>query len=94
MLPFNKNKSGQIAGIIMKTRSPDEDTESNDNSAAIDACAKDLIQGISQNDAKKVAEALKSAFQILESMPHEEGESEYTSKHTYEDQNIKAAKGE
>ena len=91
MLPFQKNKTGQVAGIIMKTRSPDEDKEPNDDSAAIDACAKDLIEAVHSRDTKRVAEAIKSAFEILESMPHEESD---VSPHTYEAQNIKAARGD
>lgn len=60
----------------MKTRTPDKESEDiqNDDSAGLEACANDLIQGVSQNDPKKVAEAIKSAFIILESMPHDEVE--------------------
>lgn len=68
----------------MKTRTPDKEAEDiqNDDSAGLQAAANDLIQGISQNDPKKVAEAIKSAFIILESMPHDEEPMP----HTYESQ--------
>lgn len=60
-----------------------EDTES----LAIESCAMELIMAVHLKDIKAVAEALKNAFNILESMPHEEADH---SPHTYEAQNIKA----
>lgn len=45
------------------------------------------------NDVKGVAEAIKSAFEILDSQPHEEGE--HTNEpHSYDAQNQKAGKEE
>lgn len=62
----------------MKTRSPDQkdENESSNDSAGLMACANDLMEGIRQNDAKKVAEAMRAAFEIMESEPHEEAEHE------------------
>jgi len=79
MLPFLKNKDRSIAGLIIKTRAPDEnpdaqESEENDGSAAIESCAQELIDAVHNRDIKAVASALKSAFDILESMPHEEAE--------------------
>lgn len=88
MLPFQKNKQGQVAGIIMKTREPDNKEES-DNSSAIEACAKDLIEAVHSRDIKRVAEALQSAFEILEN-----SEKSSVEPHSYDSQNIAAAKGE
>lgn len=67
----------------MKTRAPDapnENEENNNDLAGIEACANHLIQGIKAGNAKQVAEALKSAFEIMESEPHEEA----VEPHSYE----------
>lgn len=91
MLPILNKKQGQVAGLIIKNRTPDEKPEEDqDNSSyGVEACAKDLIDAVHAKDIKRVAEALKSAFDVLESIPHEEIEP-----HSYDAQNIKAAQGE
>lgn len=94
MLPFlkKKNETG-ISGVMIKHRTPDEkpeETTEDDKDAAIHACAQDLIDAVHAQDVKGAAEAIRSAFEILESMPHEE--AEHTSPHSYEAQNIQAAK--
>jgi len=40
----------------------------------LDACAAELVLGVEKHDHRAVSMALKSAFEILESMPHVEGE--------------------
>lgn len=84
MLPFLKQKQEGVATLTVKTRQPDETSEESDHDAAIHACAVELISAVHAHDTKGAAEALRSAFEILDSMPHEEGE--HTSPHTYEDQ--------
>lgn len=92
MLPFLKPKNQSVAGLIIKTRASDSpeapEQDENDKSGAIEACSQALITAVHAKDVKAVSEALKDAFEILDSMPHEEGE------HTYDAQNQKAAKGE
>lgn len=89
MLPFlkRKNESG-IAGVIIKHRQPDEkpqeNQEDNDKDAAIHACAQDLISAVHSHDVKGAAEAIRSAFEILDEMPHEEGP--HIEPHSYESQ--------
>ncbi len=56
--------------------------------SGIEQCAQDLINAIHGHDVQGVAEAMKSAFTILESQPHDE------SPHTYEDQNALAGEGQ
>jgi hypothetical protein len=94
VLPFLKRKQAASSGVIIKTREPDktseESTEQSIDSSAIESCARDLISAVHAQDAKGVAEAIKTAFDILESMPHEEM-SEGPSPHSYEAQNIKAS---
>jgi hypothetical protein len=76
MLPFLKPKS--VAGLIISHRKPDGSNQADhmegDENAALEACAEDLIRAIHAKDAKAAAEALKSAFEIADSMPHVEGE--------------------
>ena len=96
MLPFLKPKT--VAGLIISKRKPDggseeSHSEGNENDS-IEASAEALIRAVHAKDAKAVASAMRDAFQILESEPHEEaGESESTaSPHTYDSQNAAAAK--
>lgn len=89
-MPFLKNKQSSVAGLIIKNRAPDEPVESEDPAAAIEACASALVSAIHSKDPKAVAEALKDAFAILDSMPHEEGP--HIENHSYDSQNQKAAK--
>jgi 2C-methyl-D-erythritol 2,4-cyclodiphosphate synthase len=95
LLPFLKPKHQGIAGIVVKMRKPDEKDEgdeipeeSDDKDAAIHACADDLIKAVHSQDIKGVAEALRSAFEIMDSEPHEEGP--HVEPHSYEAQNQKA----
>lgn len=103
MLPILKKKYN--AGLIVETRKPDADKpqdnkdDKGSRDAAIKSCADRLIQGIHNNDSNMVASAIRDAFDILESMPHEEGEHksdggeiEETSHSIYDAQNVKAAK--
>ena len=84
MLPiFAKNQKQGNAGLIVKTRTPDETPEKDQDEpeAGMHSAAQDLINAIHSRDTKAVAEALKAAFEIADSQPHEEGP------HTYEAQN-------
>lgn len=74
MLPFMKPKS-KVAGIAVEYRKPDEgkEPESQDNQA-LEAAADDIMSAISRGDKKALASAIASAFQICESMPHEENQ--------------------
>lgn len=95
MLPILKRlKEAPVAGLIVKTRAPDEkpQDESDDHSAAIEACARDLITALHAKDVKGVASAICSAFEILDSLPHEEGEHTNASPHSYDAQNKLAGK--
>lgn len=76
----------------MKMREPDEkpDDQPEDPSAAIESCARDLIKAVHAQDIKSVAEAIQSAFTILDSQPHEEYDHE--SDNSFKMQNAKAAK--
>lgn len=80
MLPFmKKNKDASVAGLIIKMRKPDEkapsDQEEPKDDSAIHECAAELIRAVHAQDPKGVANALKDAFDILDSQPHEEAQS-------------------
>lgn len=69
MLPFlAKLKTVADSGTI--TRKPDEDKEQEDH--GLKTCAQQLIDAIHNKDANMAAQALKDAFDVLESQPHEE----------------------
>jgi hypothetical protein len=69
MLPF-LSKPKASGGVITEIRP--SDYEKDDHSDGLEACAKDLCHSIEMKDYKKIAAALKAAFDILESLPHEE----------------------
>lgn len=84
MLPFLKPKQAGIATLIVKNRTPDKPEENQeDGDVAIHACAKDLIDAVHAKDIKGAAEAIRSAFEILEKLPHEENEDR-PEPHSYE----------
>jgi len=77
MLPFLKSKQKMQSGISMPVEYRKSDSKSEDmpdeGSMALEMAAKDLMKGIHSSDHKLIASALRSAFEILDSMPHEEG---------------------
>jgi hypothetical protein len=75
VLPFlsKKRDTGLSQGVIIKNREPDKTEENQeDKDAPIKACAQDLISAIHAHDVNGAAEAIRSAFEILEKQPHEE----------------------
>ena len=78
-LPWLKQDK-KVAGLIVEMRKPDgglEETAQEDSEdTGIESCAQDLIKAVEGKDAKAVAQALKSAFEILDSQPHSEGPHE------------------
>lgn len=85
MLPFMKKR--QVSGLIVEQRKPDESKQNENDSAAIESCAKDLIYAVHNRDVKAVSEALSHAFSILDSMPEQDSNN-------YDDLNEKAAENE
>lgn len=89
-MPFLKAKNDRsVAGLIIKSRAPDEnpdqENEPEDNhSAAISACARALINAVHARDEQGVSDALADAFEILDKEPHEEGP--HIERHSYDDQ--------
>ncbi len=84
-LPWMANKQKQVGGITIEQRKPDgstetQGTEGNENeNSGLQSCAEDLIRAVHAKDPSGVAAAMRSAFEILESQPHDEaGESDAT----------------
>lgn len=74
MLPFLK-KNDKSTGLMIEVRKPDnKDSESQD--LPMESAARDIIDALEIKDHKKLAAALRNAFQILELEPHEEVEHE------------------
>lgn len=80
-LPFLAKPKNNVAGIIIAKRKSDgisnqvemaSDDQSSDDSG-LESAADDILRAISANDSKQLARALRSAFEILDSEPHEEG---------------------
>lgn len=70
MLPFlKKQQEASVPNI------PDTVTRKSDHSIydILESCAEELIMAVHNQDVKGVATALRSAFDIMENEPHEEG---------------------
>jgi hypothetical protein len=72
MLPMLKrNKEASASGPIESVeRKPDQEPEFD----SMEAAAQDLCDAIHSKDMKAIAAALRAAFELMESQPHEEGE--------------------
>ena len=72
MLPWLKKQKDASASAPVESveREPDGDEEFE----PLETVAEELCQAIEKKDYGAIAEALRSAFGLLESEPHEEGE--------------------
>lgn len=75
MLPFLKrDKEGSAAmEVEIKVRKPDHEEEHDD---MLHYVAEDMIHAMERKDSKLMAEALRAAFEIMESEEHFEGPHE------------------
>jgi hypothetical protein len=69
MLPFllKKEGSASLPADPVK-REPDEESDYD----SLESAAEDLISAVHSKDVKGVCSALRAAFDMLESQPHEE----------------------
>lgn len=92
-LPFLKPRA--VAGVIISHRKPDgqkgDERAEGEEDQGILSAAEDLIRAIHSKDAQSVASALRAAFEICDSQPHEEGP--HTNDESYDSLNERAAKG-
>lgn len=67
-----------MATVMIAARKPSGEIkdlhEEGEHAPGIMAAAEDLISAVHSKDAKAVADALMSAFQLADEMPHKEGE--------------------
>lgn len=77
MLPFLKKKDGFVASSTPLTihREPDQSSEQSEQKdmRGVELAMEDFCKALEQKDYKSMAEALRSAFDILDAQPHEEG---------------------
>jgi hypothetical protein len=74
-LPFFKKD--RRVGLIVEQRHPDGNLErkpDEEGDPALEACAEDLLRAMNTKDIKAIADALRAAFDVMESEPHEEAE--------------------
>lgn len=72
MLPFLKDKKEASVSAPPSTITRESDDES-DSFDSLEVAAQDLCDAIHSRNYKAVAEALRAAFELCESEPHEEG---------------------
>ena len=89
-LPFLRKK--QTAAVIIRERKPDGSSAENgtegEENHGLKQCILELFKAARADDEEAGAKALRSAFQILDSEPHEEGEH---TNEDYDSQNERAA---
>lgn len=79
MLPFLKQKPS-VAGISIQIRPPDNKEEKTEEKQELEMHCKAILDAVKAQSPSALADAMKNAFECLESYPHEEGE------HTNEEQ--------
>lgn len=71
MLPFLKKQEAAVVSPVEHIkRESDEEPEYD----MLESAAEDLISAVHSKDVKSVAQALRAAFEMCESQPHEEAE--------------------
>lgn len=70
MLPFLKHSKDAAVSMPVETmeRTPDEGAEYD----SMESAAEDLCNAVHAKNYKAAAEALRAAFELMESEPHEE----------------------
>lgn len=76
MLPFLEPRK-TVSIIVSRKNEPSLEVKheieaSDEIDPALKSCAEDLLQAIDERSVLGIASAFKSAFEICESMPHEE----------------------
>lgn len=73
-LPFVlKEEDKKAGGVIVEHRSEQEPRPRN---LGLEAAAEELMKSMERKDVQGMANALTSAFYLLDAMPHAEGEHE------------------
>ena len=87
MLPFLKNKNVQSAGVVVKTREPDEKPEQDqyDSREGVKAAASALINAVHSKNVEAVADAIEDLIEMIQAAGSDEKE-EMPEPHSYEAQ--------
>ncbi len=74
MLPFLKHnqEASTSEPVEPVKRKPDEDADYD----MLESAAEDLKQALDEGNVKAIASALRAAFELCDSQPHEEGPHE------------------
>lgn len=73
-LPFiYKSEDKKSPGVVVEHRSEGEQRPRN---IGLEAAAEELMRAMERKDVQGMANALTSAFSLLDAMPHVEGEHE------------------
>lgn len=72
MLPFLK-KTIKPTGIAIEVRKPDQEPQDSGD-MAMESVAKDLLDAIEMKDHKKLAMAIRNAFEIMDEPSEQESE--------------------
>lgn len=77
MLPFLKNKQeGSYSEEDDPIKRKSDEGEDESEYDMLESAAEDLISAVHSKDVKAVCSALRAAFEMLDSQPHEEGPHE------------------
>ena len=74
MLPFLKRTKEASVSAPAQTIVRESDHEEELEHQPLDIIAEELIDAVHKKDAKLVADCLHAAFEMLDAMPHVEGE--------------------
>jgi hypothetical protein len=74
MLPFLKKTKEASVSAAPQTIVRESDHEEELEHEPLDVIAQELVDAVHKKDAKLVADCLHAAFEILDAMPHVEGE--------------------
>lgn len=88
MLPFLKKSRQQSPGIATVYKAPDDEAKAG-MMRGVELAMEDLAGAMERKDHKGMARAIKTAFEILDASPHEEGEhtnEESPEPHSYDAQ--------
>lgn len=75
MLPFLKRaKEASASAPVEKIEREHDDTYEEDEYDMLDSAMSELIDAVKSGDVKAASQAFRSAFEMCESIPHNEGE--------------------
>jgi len=78
MLPFLMPEKRKDTGMIVVDRRPDEEAakDTPEDLTGIEVAMEEFCAAVDKKDFKGMAKAFKAAFEMLESMPHDEAPHE------------------